>query len=362
MSTAKPPLKDQCQLCGSVQDLRFCSDCDTVLYCSPEHEKEDMVNHKVACGEIRKYIVALRIEEHVLRDHAADHGLPANPIDNPSPWFSQFPGSRFYLDVRKNFLTTLTRINTRPSIEAALVHAEQMIAFDFLGYTTAKSALPSLYLRMDEEQKCYDFCKWSLNIRVATKKRGFCYLDIQTLFEPDADVFEDLTDFEGHECGGILYLVAILLIKIRLHENLSVLQATTATVGRKVPREILDHINTFLARRVVAEKREVFESIDRRATIQNLEQQIKSLVVFLCEKYKSGWMSPISGVWKNPLGLDDTVEGTPRDCATICFNNSAAWDETPGAIDMVKKLLEDTEFKVTTQRRRTMMTGGLHST
>jgi hypothetical protein len=45
------PIMDVCAVCGSVEDLKRCSRCKKVSYCSIDHQKKDWTTHKKTCGK-----------------------------------------------------------------------------------------------------------------------------------------------------------------------------------------------------------------------------------------------------------------------------------------------------------------------
>ncbi|XP_075262200.1 uncharacterized protein LOC142353739 isoform X2 [Convolutriloba macropyga] len=46
--------KDSCPVCGGMKNLRKCSGCQRVSYCSKDHQKSDWKRHRVACEAFQK--------------------------------------------------------------------------------------------------------------------------------------------------------------------------------------------------------------------------------------------------------------------------------------------------------------------
>jgi len=44
----------ECNICKSKENLKLCSKCHSVSYCSVEHQKEDWQKHKKNCKEMFK--------------------------------------------------------------------------------------------------------------------------------------------------------------------------------------------------------------------------------------------------------------------------------------------------------------------
>ncbi|KAF1810778.1 hypothetical protein P152DRAFT_460068 [Eremomyces bilateralis CBS 781.70] len=351
MPAPKPPLERQCAVCGSKDGLRRCTGCCLVLYCGKNHQTSHWREHKRDCKDVGYYTTCLQLEEHMLRDHAGDLGLSDNLFEEARGWFSELDGVHQYLGARKDLVTAMVKMNTFDSIQAAIFHCQGIVELDFQDYTGIVLYLPSLYLRLGLEQQCYDFCKWNIMIQDFFDKKApdipWGEMGDMCVSMKNSNVFEDLEYFTDSAAPcELFYLVAVMLVKFRLLQDLLALQATTESVGKRVPTEILDYICLYVVRPVVVKNRTIMESTDRSYEIQLLKMQVQFLFRLVSKRFKSTWLGLIHPRSKQGLGSGTRCPCCETGGRYVLQNSCDAWAETPGAIDHAMEFIEQMGIKL----------------
>ncbi|KAK8219088.1 hypothetical protein IWZ01DRAFT_494760 [Phyllosticta capitalensis] len=175
------PLRRECVLCYSQDDLLRCGACKVARYCSREHQKEDWVMHKIFCKPVTKEQKNLDKEETALRAH------PDRPFEEVVGQFWRFQPSRPYMLARSDFISALGDVNTYDSVACALDHSLDMLRLSLSDGMGVRKSVPSLFLRLGRGQEAYDFIKgWAKYMQPDGGDNG---MPPHTWFR-DADVFE----------------------------------------------------------------------------------------------------------------------------------------------------------------------------
>lgn len=159
------------------------------------------------------------------------------------------------------------------------------------------------------------------------------YLDVR-----GADVFEPVGCMDI-DFPDLSHFVSLTLLKVKLLLDLLKVQQSTASLGPKAPREILDLIQTSVPLSpVVKGNRELMgvEEANRLATIEKLKEQIDQLYGIV-EKANTHFWPHLSnpGPYLNERPEAYSM-GSLEETVLTLQNTHAAWAESPGAMDFIK--------------------------
>ncbi|CAJ2513813.1 Uu.00g019320.m01.CDS01 [Anthostomella pinea] len=189
-----------------------------------------------------------------------------------------------------------------------------------------RSTAPSIMLRLDKVQECYDFIKWwytGTDGQYDWADASLPYLNIK-----DADVFEPCDVFIS-EFPDLGQGVALVLLKIKLLMDLQSLQEASRSVGDNVPQEILDMIREKAVGPAVSSRPEIMEQPDQSQNIAAMRKQ-KSNIHFW-----PALLNPASHLVARP---EYYSRGQESEMQVTLKYSYASWAETPGAIDIIRTL------------------------
>ncbi|KAH8724222.1 hypothetical protein GQ44DRAFT_283193 [Phaeosphaeriaceae sp. PMI808] len=328
-----------CVVCARKNNLSRCSACKVVSYCGHHHQASDRPAHKSFCNKIKKAQAKFDEEDAALRAHPGDWMLPANPLESEQA-IGHFWGlidTRDYMRARFAVVDAQLKVNTSQAVETALDHMLDMLRLCRSDNMGLRDIVPALFLRLNRDQECYDFCKWwyttGSEMDYDWGDTSLPYLDIK-----NADVFEPADLYIG-EYPSLSPTVAITLLKIRLLMDLQTVRRAQQEAGPYVPQEILDTIRGHAVSSIIAGNRGILDG-DQTPHINILEKQIKQLFEAVNEVNKHFWpamLEPGQNITTRPqyYGIGDREEMQIK--LQYWYN---AWVETPGAIGVVKELLK----------------------
>ncbi|PYH94324.1 hypothetical protein BO71DRAFT_430056 [Aspergillus ellipticus CBS 707.79] len=341
------PLPVGCGYCGSKANLKFCGACKTVVYCSRDHQLKHYNAHKTAC-----YLVAESRERYwfELEQITGDCGGPANLANLIKIFGADYLVIHFYLNGFTNSCRSLVRalrlINNRRSVKEQLRHCMDMLEVMRADETGLRFHVPSLMIRLNKDQQCFDFMKWYAK-QGSRRQDSWCNPSLP---------FLDIKSADGLEDPGLIYnvkklnpmsqgvntAIVLALLKLRLIFDLQTLQAASQTIGRFVPFEILYLINRYVIRSgSMAQKRRFLEELDHTEEITRQEGQVMHLLKTVQQFNSFIWPAVIAC---KVYPLNQTCEpGSQGEARVVVTQCGACWFETPGAIDYLKKQMADLE-------------------
>ncbi|MCJ1439195.1 hypothetical protein MMC27_008586 [Xylographa pallens] len=327
-----------CNATSGNSKLFLCQACRVVYYCNREHQAAHRGAHKEACLDIKKSRQYLEREEARLRSHPGDFMTPANLFEEHAGHFWGIHETRPYMRARYGLVEALLQIKTYAAVEAADSHIMDILRLCRTDNMGVRDVLPALDLRLGRDQQCYDFCKWW----ATTGQEGdydWGELDNPYLDIKDADVFEPpnerfLSAFDlGHS-------VAITLLKIKLLIDVRALQ-NSSMIRTRVPQEILDSLRWQVVGSFIATNKSIMNNIDQTPLIQTLERQVQDLYTGVKKSNKHFWpalLNPERHLTTRPNAFS---HGSMEQMQLVLKNSLDAWTETPGAMDVIKKLTKD---------------------
>jgi hypothetical protein len=253
--------------------------------------------------------------------------------------------------------TTLKYISTRDAVSSSLSHFLDMLRLCRSDNLGVRDTIPNLYLRLHQDQKCYDFIKWYATVG----KRGdyswsnlsLGYLDLENEDPMESEGLEDMFCDEW----SVAHALPALLIKLRLLLDLKDFLASFALYGLvengkpnpDIVRTIQDNLplrssilspssssdGTGASRARQLLKREGLE--DR---IEDLEAQTDQIFTSLHKGNENLWEALVE--WENymDMGVDTYSHGSMEEVIVLLLNNARSWAETDGALDWVNEKLD----------------------
>lgn len=99
-------------------------------------------------------------EEQILRDSPGELFMPRDPFTNAVGNFWGLLPTRDYMRARYSVVDGMGRIHNVEAVEARLDHLMDMLRLCRSDNMGTRSLVPSLMLRLNKDQECYDFIKW----------------------------------------------------------------------------------------------------------------------------------------------------------------------------------------------------------
>ncbi|PVH85214.1 hypothetical protein DL98DRAFT_546245 [Cadophora sp. DSE1049] len=305
-------LTSRCSVCSKTDKVLRCQGCKVMFYCSKEHQASDRPAHKKQCNAVKKAQQNLDIEEQRLRYHPGDFMTPDNIFEKGVSHFWGIHETRPYMRAR----------HSKAAVQAALDHVLDLLRLCRSDNERVRSIAPALYLCLGKDQGCYDLLNGD------TDKP---YLDVK-----DADTFEEVW-FVASKFTDLSFAGAATLLKIRLLLDLKALQ-NSSLIGKKFPQELLDQIRGQLVSTIVANNKDIMDSEDQGPLIKKLEDQVKQMHGMVGESNKHFWPALLIPEKHLTATLSMYSHGTVPHMQLCLQQSYDSWAETPGAIDMVRKL------------------------
>jgi hypothetical protein len=153
-----------------------------------------------------------------------------------------------------------------------------------------------------------------------------------------AFVFEDVHIFNA--TVHLSHVIAITLAKLRLIIDLQSLQRAKTLAGPYVPQEILEIIQQHSTLSAITNNTKITNREDHGPQITRLCEQVKTL--FLKVQYANRHFWPALVKPGDNLQARPTAwrHGDEREMQVTLQHVYNAWAETPGTIDVIRKLLK----------------------
>lgn len=339
MTLSPNPHCSHCSKSSTSNKLLRCQGCNAVFYCGRDCQLADREDHKRACNEVKKTQQALSREERRLRSLPPDMFLPANLFEEHAGHFWGIHETRPYMRARYALLKALLKIKTHAAVKAAHENAMEMLRLCRSDNMGIRDLVPALYLRLGQDQECYDFCMWW----VTTGNEGdydwgdmnLPFLNIKgsnILDRVDPEVFRPYG-------GDLAEMVAFTLVKVRLLLTVRALYNSSLLAGRlpKLPQEIMDIIRMQVINDTPAANRVAVTNNDGQAAlIRELEKQVQELYMFTDIKNNHFWRALLHPCGHLTARFDTYSPGSVEETQRALQYSYDAWMESPGAIDVIR--------------------------
>ena len=348
MNTETPSLPTGCGLCNKKDDLKRCSRCKAIRYCSREHQTEHRDAHKKACNEVYLWQQATDKEEHKLRNGPPDAFFqPQNPFETHVGHFWGLPDNRDYMRARFSIVEALYEINTRLSVETQLDPIMDMLRLSRGDNMGVRYIAPGLMLQLGRDQECYDFLKWQEKT-YRDSDYDWGDMDAPYLNIKNANSLESADLFWGKH-PQLRNLVPVTILKIRLLlDFLCLRQSEVSEVASRVPREVLGIIQGHtLQTNIVAGQKELRDSEKSDGYVDMLCKQITNLYSTIEVANANAWTLLLTASSEDLNARPSHHSaGSIEEAQLVLQYNYRALRNTQGAQEIVTVLEEEGTIKI----------------
>ncbi|KAK6335854.1 hypothetical protein TWF730_003229 [Orbilia blumenaviensis] len=260
------PLQSRCEFpgCDKFENLQACEYCQYVFYCSREHRRSHLFQHKELCTELTTACSRYRAEYRKLKRFSGNRKCPGYPFKNAIGRFTEFHETQDYRNAKRTVVEVLLKAGTKEALEACVEHGLEMHRLCWNGASVwLRNQTPLFMIMLGRDQDAYDFSKWLFmddEDRDIYSKDAIHYSrqDLEDLvpfnlvngkldseiWESVQDPFEPL-DFIRKRIPNEYYCLSMILVKIMLLQDMKDLE--NMRVLEKLPvlqknRDIFDLI------------------------------------------------------------------------------------------------------------------------
>ena len=241
---------------------------------------------------------------------------------------------------RVDYVIQSLRIDSHDVVSGALDHLLDMLRLCRSDNLGVRDMVPNLYLRLNQDQKCYDFIKW-----YATDGEANNYnwgdMNLPFLNLENEDVMESI-DLFMDKWSPVSRGIPITLIKLRMLLDLRDVRASSALHGiGRLNFDTIQHIKGSLDfRSSIWSARPGLlsgEGLDGR--IKSLEEQTNDLFGAVRRENKWAWEAILRPSRYAHMSPGAYSRGSIEETVILLLNNGKSWAETDGALGWIKDKL-----------------------
>lgn len=355
-----------CVVCDKKENLKTCTGCRLLSYCSREHQIEHRKEHKELCNYVKHTQATMDAINAQLGPHPNDPTLP-----NIHVLFTGAPVAAertTYFTAIFNLLECMERVYTENAVRAAVALLRLTMLYYPDNYLSC-GLVAAQWIRLDEDDEVYGFIKsWYYWEESEDHPPG----QIAPTPIKNPNILEDVDFFLSIEArfmdgtDTITFLLCLTFLKIKILLDLKDLQQARQAAGPKVPLEVLDEILAKIPRSSsIRANRRIMSNPDLSAEIAELDSQVDALYRKLNQTNFYWWRTLVD----RPLGaIKAVVERSHNSCPAECGSPLEAaiwltqkyqrfcWDETPGALDFLRE--KNSQFELPLLRECYRVYGG----
>ncbi|KAJ5634394.1 hypothetical protein N7528_002236 [Penicillium herquei] len=330
-----------CPLCAKADNLRRCSGCKILQYCSQDHQREDWPKHKAACNGVRRARKSLEEAKQALINHPDSKN--DDPFVNHVGRFWKLTETRPYMMGLSKLTQAFSEIDHADAVQAELDIYMEMLRLcpgDNMG---VRGSVPSTMLRLNQDQQCYDFIKWW-----ETNEQ---YDDNFPKIK-NADIFEPIDFVRTDRFGDLSRPLCLILLKIKLMIDMLKLRNNEAAInqlkdslskdGKPLPAETFKAFaKTSRAERIASSailaRDDLMNGHGFSEKIYALKDQIDKLYDMIDKQNKHMWPAmdnPGEAFKLEPTGMFSM--GTEQEMRIALNETYLAWLEIPGATEFIQ--------------------------
>ncbi|KAL8671160.1 MAG: hypothetical protein Q9168_004337 [Polycauliona sp. 1 TL-2023] len=345
------PLVLSCNFCGSLTAPWQCEYCHVAWYCNEHHQNLDEKSHSPSCDAItaaKDGLIRKKIYDHVISTHLPwRHGDTdvgddlLFPAEHLGPDFDHNFRSDNYPESCWDYVEALIKANTFAALERAAEASHRILRCCSSDPLELRNELPGVYLRLGRDQEAYSLIKWwesnELSAEEIHKSHPIVpYLDNA----PTVDVFEQpsatISAIGGNR--SLVNIFCVTLLKIKILFNLRILQEIQI-LHPKLPQELVNMVGYHLPLiDVVRKNRTVMGQGDYTGLIEDITNQINMCFEAVEEENTHLWPSLVNSELR-PGGSVYRPSADKRTVDFVLDRCYESWAETPGAIDLIRSLL-----------------------
>lgn len=150
--------------------------------------------------------------------------------------------------VRHAHVGALLEIKNRTAVQSALDHLLDMLRLDRKDTMGVRDLIPGLYIRLDKDQKCYDFLKWwftrSNDLNNWQQDGDDSVLNIK-----NANALETPAGF-GRVHHSLAHYGMLYLLKLRMVLNIVAIELVIKHTEAKLPSQLLGQVLSHMTNNV----------------------------------------------------------------------------------------------------------------
>jgi hypothetical protein len=347
-----------CFVCKSTVDLILCPMCNVVEYCKAHWEdgtEEDYdALHLDICAAVHSKRGDISLIERAFDDNTLINAVASAPF---LPFWRallfHLGIMEDYYDAKKNLIRALIATHTVHAIQEASAQVIQTMNIMDGDFVCLRYFGPGLFLRMGEDNLCYDFIKFC--VRTSNNSFNNVYRangPIPLLTEEHVryeNILEPVDFFLQHDRETLLEVSATLL-KIKFILELKRVQSAMPNLKARLPPEMVDKVISSMVSPAIfnhGDRHDIFQQlqIDANPVINLLEGQVSLLFNHVRESNKWMWsaiVSPHLLGYDEPLVVEEAAKDDPElaEVQWVFENQLSIWMTIPGAVDMVRYYLD----------------------
>lgn len=334
------PSNPQCCVCKTEEGLSRCVGCDVVFYCGRDHQTAHWSKHKKACKQIKTPRNKLDAEIKALDAKAGTAKFEEKPFENSVGHFWDIADTRSYMRVRHSYVTALLEVKSRTAVQSALDHLLDMLRLSRKDNMGVRDLIPGLYIRLDQDQECYDFLKWWLTY--PNKLDDLEDDDEPFLSIKNADALENPAGF-GKVHHSLAHYGMLYLLKLRMVLNIVAIELVIKHTEAKCPPSLLENVLSHITSNTLKNNAAVWQDIKDGEHLEPHKNQVLAQVAALrrtIDDYNSAYLLGI-------VEPDSHYNARPpmyaaRDISgmqTAVAQTYDAWLETQGSLAFLDQML-----------------------
>lgn len=322
----------RCEVCHATTGLLRCSACNIYYYCGQAHQKADRATHRKSCDTIKgtkKQVAALE---------ARLRAQTPNPFEAERGRFWVSMTNRTYLKARFLHSEMQVRSWRRQGVEDAVDNLFGSMDLDRGDSQGIRFIIPFMFLRLDRDQQCYDFCKfWQRSFKGETssdcRDLSVPFLDID-----GADATEPVDLWTSSRFTPLAHMSLLYLLKFRLRQGHEAAKTCMAANPALSPQDVLVKIRTKYCGDILGRRPELIADGDTvNAALKKLDDQLSCLFLAVHKVNKHYWKLVVKPTNDALTYVPQAYSPGPLQEAEYVFMNSySAWAESPGAIQSLR--------------------------
>ncbi|RXW15702.1 hypothetical protein EST38_g10148 [Candolleomyces aberdarensis] len=256
-------------------------------------------------------------------------------------------------------ITTLKYVSTHDAVSTSLSHLLDMLRLCRSDNLGVRDMIPNLYLRLHQDQQCYDFIKW---YATEGNRSDYDWGDMSLAFLDLEN--EDPLESEGLEnmfCRkwSVAHAIPALLIQLRVLLDLKDFLAsfalydivekeklnfdTVRTIQDSLPNRssILSSSSLSSSSANGTRAQELLKQEGMEDRIKELEKQTDKIFRSVHGGNKYFWKALVQWEQYMDMGIESYSHGTMEEVIVLLLNNARSWAETLGSLDWVKEKFEE---------------------
>jgi len=244
----------------NTKKVTACAGCRVIYYCGSAYQKADWPNHKKLCKTIQTQIAHVYQALENVKQGLAQSGGDFRAYHQSSPVELESCHHYRYI-LARNYI----KVNTFAGINEGLKICVEVAKLDVQNKQngqTAREFVPGLYLRLGQDQKCYESLK------------AKCNGDMEEIYRCDQNGIPRRT--AKKEDFSLAHAAMLCVFKLRILRDLRDLDRADTALGNKLPAELSNESRSYLISEATKMDAARMEAIDKREDLKPHMQKIEA--------------------------------------------------------------------------------------